>query len=209
MDLSATNTNAYKITVRSSAGGEDGAPDLADYYDGDDLYELEVTVNVRKHRRAGQSHSFSIAAPDRHPVECNPCRRRCNRWAMDSGGGPATIPQMALSPTTLHNGSMRTWTPMRTPTGRSMQTWASTCRWRCDTRTEWTTQSGPCARYPHTRCRKDIITSNANPVYPDQRVLVGGTTINRDLTRRYIPEKLACRDPGRRSGHGLRRREKH
>ena len=36
--------------------------------------------------------------------------------------------------------------------------------------------------------RKDLVTSNANPQYPDQRILEGGTIIDRGKTRRYIPE---------------------
>ena len=36
--------------------------------------------------------------------------------------------------------------------------------------------------------RKDIVTSNANPKFPDQRTLVGGTAITRGATWRYVPE---------------------
>ena len=43
--------NIYKVTVRFGAGGEDGTPgeptdDPADEYDGDDLGEVELTINV-------------------------------------------------------------------------------------------------------------------------------------------------------------------
>ena len=45
--------NVYKVTVRRSAGGEDGDADPTDDYDGDDLVEKELTVNVTNKNETG------------------------------------------------------------------------------------------------------------------------------------------------------------
>ena len=194
MDLSATNTNTYKIIVRSSAGGEDGAPDLADDYDGDDLYELEVTVNVRNIDEPGKvtlsqlqpqvgTRLNATLADDDVQVGYGQWQ-----WASDdSMNGPFTNKLTQWVDENL-DPNADAYQPVNADLGKYLQVEVR-YKDRADDliRTERTVSTYP--------VRKDIVTSNANPVYPDQRVLVGGTTINRDLTRRYIPENSPAGTP--------------
>ena len=194
MDLSDANTNAYKITVRSSAGGEDGAPDPADDYDGDDLAELEVTVNVRNIDEPG-SVTLSQLQPQ--------IGTRLNatladddvqvgfgqwRWASDdSMSGPFTnyLTEWVDENTDPNADAYR---PVIADLGKYLKVEV-----RYKDRVDDTIKTkDTVSTYP---VRKDIITSNANPVYPDQRVLWGGQTIERGMTRRYIPENSPAGTP--------------
>ena len=194
MDLSATNMNAYKITVRSSAGGEDGVDNPADDYDGDDLAELEVTVNVRNIDEAG-SVTLSQLQPQ--------VGTRLNatladddvqvgfgqwRWASaDSMSGPFTNYLTQWVDENL-DPNADTYRPVITDLDKHLQVEV-----RYKDRVDDTIKTvSTVSTYP---VRKDIVTSNANPVYPDQRVLVGGQTIDRALTRRYIPENSPAGTP--------------
>ena len=194
MDLSATNTNAYKITVRSSAGGEDGAPDLADDYDGDDLYELEVTVNVRNIDERGKATLSQLQPQIGTRLNATLADDDVQvgygqwRWASDdSMNGPFTNYLTQWVDENL-DPNADAYQPVNADLGKYLQV---EVRYKDRVDDEIRTVR-TVSTYP---VRKDIVTSNANPVYPDQRVLVGGTTINRDLTRRYIPENSPAGTP--------------
>ena len=81
------------MTVRFSAGGEDGDPDPTDDYDGDDLGKIDLTINVTNKNEAGQCRHLAEAATGRHHADGNPHRR--GQYSSGRGRvavGPLRIP---------------------------------------------------------------------------------------------------------------------
>ena len=194
MALSGTNINTYKITVRSSAGGEDGAPDPTDDYDGDDLYELELTVNVQNIDEPGMV-TLSQLQPQigtRLKADLTDDDVQVGygqwRWASsDSMNGPFTNYLTGWVDENLGPGA-NAYRPVDADLGKYLQVAV-----RYKDRVDDTIKT------VHTvstyQVRRDIVTSNDNPKYPDQRTLVGGTIIDREKTWRYIRENSPPETP--------------
>ena len=184
--LSADNTNTYKVTVRFGAGGEDGLPGTDDY-DGDDLGELELTVNVTNVDEDG-----AVTISPLQPQIGTLLRATFSdsdvqvsfghwKWASSESGLPGTFTDLTAWVDKNVNSDANTYRPVDGDLDKYLQVSVRYKDKVDDTIKTVSTVSD-------YTVRKDIVTSNANPKYPDQRILMGGTAIDRDDTRRYIPE---------------------
>ena len=179
--------NVYKVTVRVSAGGEDGAPAADDDYDGDDLDEIDLTVNVINVNEPG-SVVISPMQPQVGTMLTAILSDEDNRapgvgewqWARaDSMNGPFTdIPALSTG---------MTYRPTIDDLGKYLQVTVV-----------YVDRAGAASRtvqeesdYP---VRKDVNTSNQDPKFPDQSTLTGGDAIVRDDTDRFILETAAAGD---------------
>ena len=186
--LEAAKDNAYRVTVRSSGGGEGGEPgsetdDLPDDHDGNDLDELEVTVHVTNfdedgkvnlsslQPQVGTTLTATVADPDGVTIVGS------WQWASsDSMNGPFTD--------IAEQSNRQTYQPVDADLGKYLRV---TARYRdnaskvdSDIREEMAVSS-------HT-VRKDVISSNQDPNFPDQKTLLGGNDIVRENTERFIRE---------------------
>ena len=201
--------NIYRVTVRFGAGGEDGMPGT-DHYDGDDLGELDLTITVTNVEEPGRVYISSLqpqigteltaTITDQDGVAVTGSWQ----WASsDSMNGPFTnIPERSGD---------RTYRPVETDLGKYLQV---TVLYRDNVSGAAIREKSAVSAYP---VRKDIVTSNEEPKFPDQSTLLTGVssptvalpTQGRTATERFILENSPCGNPSRRSGDGLRRQVGH
>ena len=182
--------NIYKVTVRFGAGGEDGTPGEptdtpADEYDGDDLGEVELTINVTNVNEPGmmvispmqpqEGTELTAILTDEDNVAPGTGEWQ---WARaDSMTGTFTP--------ILERSGDRTYRPTENDLGKYLRVTV-----------EYVDRAGPGLRdmqavsaYP---VRVDTNTSNQDPKFPDQSTLTGVTTDLevpvRGVTDRFIPE---------------------
>ena len=82
------------MTVRFGAGGEDGDPDPTDDYDGDDLGDIDLTINVTNVNEPGRVVHLAQLQPqigtELTAIHYRP-RQRGSGALLDRGSGPAQI----------------------------------------------------------------------------------------------------------------------
>ena len=185
--------NIYRVTVRFGAGGEDGDPDPTDDYDGDDLGELDLTITVTNVNEDGRVDISSLqpqigttltaTVTDLDGVAVTGSWQ----WASsDSMNGPFTdIPERS---------SDNTYSPVDADLNKYLQV---TARYRDNVSGADIREKSAVSAYP---VRKDIVTSNEEPKFPDQVTLGvapdtdadGGTDSTllyaRRITERFIHE---------------------
>ena len=165
--------NVYKVTVRFGAGGEDGTPGEptdtpADEYDGDDLGEVELTINVTNVDEQGmvvispmqpqEGTELTAILTDEDNVAPGTGEWQ---WARaDSMTGTfADIPS--------NSGDM-TYRPTMDDLGKYVKVTV-----------DYVDRAGPEVRTVQAvsayRVRKDTNTSNQDPKFPDQSTLTGVT----------------------------------
>ena len=191
--------NVYKIMVRVSAGGEDGAPgeltdDPPDIYDGDDLREFKVTVRVTNVDEPGMV-AISPMQPQVGTLLTAILTDKDNvapgvgewQWARsDSMTGPWD-PIPALS-------NRMTYRPTIDDLNMYLQVTVV-----------YVDRAGPDRRRVQGvstyKVRKDTITSNQPPKFPDQSTLIAGGSptaaapeSGRMATDRFILETAAAGD---------------
>ena len=193
--------NVYKVTVRFGAGGEDGAA-ADDDYAGDDLGEIDLTVTVTNVDEKG-----SVSVSPRQPqvgttltaILTDPDNIQPGvgewQWARsDSENGPwEDIPALSTAMTYQ-------------PTIDDLDKYLRVAVVYVDRAgAESRTENG----FSEFKVRKDIVTSNQPPKFPDQSTLTGVTTPSPDRTQtdRFISEAAAAGTPRRRSSDRLRRRD--
>ena len=186
--------NIYKVTVRFGAGGEDGTPGEPtdtppDEYDGDDLGEVELTINVTNLNEPGmmvispmqpqEGTELTAILTDEDNVAPG-----TGEWQWARAGsmtGPFDYIQS-------NSGDM-TYRPTMDDLYKYLRVTV-----------EYVDRAGPEVRtvqavsaYP---VRKDTNTSNQDPKFPDQSTLTGiPTTLVapvRGVTDRFIPETAAA-----------------
>ena len=198
MPLSAMKTNTYKVTVRFGAGGEDGAPDINDDYDGDDLGELDLTITVTNVDEDGKV-TISPLQPQigtllRATLSDSDVQVGFGqwKWASSESGLPGTFTDLTAWVDENLNSNADTYRPVDDDLDKYLQV---SVRYK-DKVDDEIKDVQTVSAYP---VRKDIVTSNAKPQYPDQRtlVLLGDAEfgINRITTSRYIPENSPAGTP--------------
>ena len=179
--------NVYKVTVRFSAGGEDGTPGeptdtpVADEYDGDDLGEIELTVTVTNVNEQG----MLVISPMQPQVgteltgiltDEDNIAPGTGEWEWESSASMAGN----FMPIPERSGD-RTYRPTDDDLGKYLQvTVEYVDRAGADLREVKAVSDHP--------VRVDTNTSNQDPKFPDQKTLIGGNAIVRDDTDRFIPE---------------------
>ena len=183
----AGRDNTYRVTVRSSGGGEGGEPGSEadtppDDHDGNDLDELEVTVHVTNvdedgkvnlsslQPQVGTTLTATVSDPDGVTIVGS------WQWASSySMNGPFEIPEQS---------NRQTYQPTDDDLGKYLRVTAmyrdNASKVDSDIREEMAVSS-------HT-VRKDVISSNEPPKIPDQKTLLGGNDIVRNNTERFIRE---------------------
>ena len=174
------DNNIYRVTVRFGAGGEDGMPGTDDY-DGDDLGELDLTITVTNVEEPGRVYISSLqpqigteltaTVTDQDGVAVPGSWQ----WASsDSMNGPwEDIPERSTD---------NTYRPVEADLNKYLQV---TARYRdnvsgADAREESAVSANP--------VRKDIVTSNEKPKFPDQSTLGLTGAPARGATERFIHE---------------------
>ena len=180
--------NTYRVTVRSSGGGEGGEPGSEadtppDDHDGNDLDELEVTVHVTNvdedgkvnlsslQPQVGTTLTATVSDPDGVTIVGS------WQWASsDSMNGSFTD--------IAEQSNRQTYQPTDDDLGKYLRVTAmyrdNASKVDSDIREEMAVSS-------HT-VRKDVISSNEPPKFPDQKTLLGGNPIVRENTERFIRE---------------------
>ena len=186
--------NIYKVTVRFGAGGEDGTPGEptdtpADEYDGDDLGEVDLTINVTNVDEQGmmvispmqpqEGTELTAILTDEDNVAPGTGEWQ---WARDDSmtGTFDDFPP--------NSGDM-TYRPTKDDLGKYLRVTV-----------DYVDRAGPEVRTVQAvsayRVRKDTNTSNQDPKFPDQSTLTGivpGILAPvRDVTDRFIPEIAAA-----------------
>ena len=193
--------NVYKVTVRFGAGGEDGAPVVGDDYDGDDLGDIDLTVTVINVDEPG-----NVVISPRQPQVGT--RLTAILTDEDNVAPAAAVWQWASSDSsTRPSPDDQSWkdianlsdemTYRPTPDDEDnflRVTVVYVDRAGADARTV--------SEVSEFTVRKDIVTSNAPPKFPDQSTLIGGgsptvaaPTQGRTTTDRFIPEAAAAGTP--------------
>ena len=181
------SNNVYKVTVRFSAGGEDGDPDPTDDYDGDDLGEIDLTINVTNVNEPGRV-VISPRQPQVGTMLTAILTDEDNiapgvgewQWARsDSMTGTFTdIPDLS---------DEMTYRPTSDDLNIYLRvTVVYVDRAGADPRTV--------QEVSEFKVRTDIVTSNQRPKFPDQSTLVGGDAIVRIDTDRFISETALAGD---------------
>ena len=163
-DLQGAGDNIYRVTVRFGAGGEDGDPDPTDDYVGDDLGELHVTVTVTNIDEPGRVYISSLqpqigteltaTVTDQDGVAVTGSWQ----WASsDSMNGPfENITERSRD---------RTYRPVDADLGKYLQV---TVLYRDNVSGADIRKKATVSAYP---VRKDTVSSNDPPKYPDQITL--------------------------------------
>ena len=198
-DTTATGTdpvgvgdNIYRVTVRFGAGGQDGTPGPDDYV-GDDLGELDLTVTVTNIDEPGRVYISSLqpqigteltaTVTDQDGVAVTGSWQ----WASSDSmtGNFENIPERSGD---------RTYRPVDADLGKYLQV---TARYRDNVSGADTRERAAVSAYP---VRKDIVSSNNPPRFPDQRTLglladtpagdppAGDDVYTRETTERFIHE---------------------
>ena len=182
------DNNIYRVTVRFGAGGEDGMPG-ADDYDGDDLGELDLTITVTNVNEDGRVYISSLqpqigteltaTVTDLDGVAVPGSWQ----WARsDSENGPwENIPERSTD---------NTYRPVDADLNKYLQV---TARYRDNVSGADAREESAVSAY---KVRKDIVTSNDPPKFPDQSTLLTGVssptaaepTQGRTSTERFIHE---------------------
>ena len=182
------SNNIYRVTVRFGAGGEDGAPGT-DHYDGDDLGELDLTITVTNVNEYGMVSLSSLqpqvgttltaTVTDLDGVAVTGSWQWANS---DSMNGPwENIAERSTD---------STYRPVDADLGKYLQV---TARYRDNVSGANTREESAVSAYP---VRKDSVTSNDDPKFPDQSTLLTGVssptaaapTQGRTTTERFIHE---------------------
>ena len=185
--------NVYKVTVRDGGGGEDGTPGDDDY-DGDDLDEEELTVNVININEPGMlvisprqpqvGTELTAILTDEDNVAPGVGEWQWARSASMTGFTdiPNLSTDMTYSPTIDDlNMYLRVTVVYVDRAGRDPRNLQGVSEFKV---------------------REDTVTSNQPPKFPDQSTLVGllsptlsMPTQGRLTTDRFIPETAAAGDP--------------
>ena len=164
------SNNVYKVTVRIGAGGEDGMAGDDDYA-GDDLVEIDLTVNVTNINETGMLVFWPRqpqAGTDLTPIltDQDNIDPGAGEWQWASSpnkGGPFTdIPRTADLPS-----DEKIFQPNAADLGDYLRVTVE----YVDGAGDETRTLSKVTPYP---VRKDIVTSNRPPKYPDQSTLIGG-----------------------------------
>ena len=179
------DNNIYRVTVRFGAGGEDGEPGEPadtppDIYAGDDLGELYVTVTVTNKEESGMVHISSLQPQvgtelTATVTDLDGVAVAGNwQWASShSKSGPFTdIPDRSDD---------MTYRPIEADLGKYLQV---TARYRDNVSGADAREESAVSAHP---VRKDIVTSNDPPKYPDQTTLGIDTDVDTGAT--ILPER--------------------
>ena len=178
--------NVYKVTVRFGAGGEDGDPDPTDDYDGDDLGEIDLTVNVTNVNEPGEV----VISPRQPQVGTLLTAILTDEDNVAPGVGEWQWARSdSMTSTSWEDiptlSDEMTYRPTIDDLGMYLQvTVVYVDRAGSDPRTVQGVSK--------FKVRKDIVTSNQRPKFPDQSTLVGGNAIVRIDTDRFISETAAA-----------------
>ena len=186
-DAQRAGDNVYKVTVRFGAGGEDGMGGV-DAYEGDDLGDIDLTINVTNVNEPGMV-VISPMQPQIGTMLTAILTDEDNiapgvgewQWARsNSMNGPwEDIPALSTS---------MTYQPTEDDLNMYLRvTVVYVDRAGADSRTV--------QQVSDYKVRKDIVTSNQPPKFPDQKTLTGGTAIVRNDTDRFISETAAAGTP--------------
>ena len=185
--------NVYKVTVRFGAGGEDGTPgertdNPADEYDGDDLGEIELTITVTNVNEPG----MLVISPMQPQVGTELTAILTDEDNIAPGQGVwqwASSDSMTGTFTDIAERSGdRTYRPTEDDLGKYLQATV-----------EYVDRAGADFREvkavsAHT-VRVDTNTSNQDPNFPDQKTLIGGNAIERDVYRQVYTRDRNCWEP--------------
>ena len=170
--LQRAGDNIYRVTVRFGAGGQDGTPELDDYV-GDDLGELDLTITVTNVEEPGRVYISSLqpqigteltaTITDQDGVAVP------GSWlwaSSDSMNGPwEDIPERSTD---------NTYRPVDEDLNKYLQV---TARYRDNVSGADAREESAVSAYP---VRKDNVTSNNPPKYPDQVTLGVDATTDAD-----------------------------
>ena len=184
----AAGNNVYKVTVRFSAGGEDGDPTPGDAYDGDDVGELKLTVNVANVNEPGM-----VTISPRQPQ----VGTRLTAILTDEDNVAPGVGEWQWARGGTKNGP---WTPI--PALSDEMTYRPTIddlNMYLQVTVVYVDRAGPDSRevsgVSEFMVRKDVVTSNQRPKFPDQSTLTGVTSPARGSTDRFISETAAAGTP--------------
>ena len=186
--------NIYKVTVRFGAGGEDGTPGEptdtpADEYDGDDLGEVELTINVTNVDEQG----MVVISPMQPQEGTELTAILTDEDNVAPGTGEWQWARADSMTGTFDdfppNSGDMTYRPTKDDLGKYVKVTV-----------DYVDRAGPEVRTVQAvsayRVRKDTNTSNQDPKFPDQSTLTGivpGILAPvRGVTDRFIPEIAAA-----------------
>ena len=184
--------NIYKVTVRFGAGGEDGTPGEptdtpADEYDGDDLGEVELTINVTNVDEQG----MVVISPMQPQEGTELTAILTDEDNVAPGTGEWQWARADSMTGTFDdfppNSGDMTYRPTKDDLGKYVKVTV-----------DYVDRAGPEVRTVQAvsayRVRKDTNTSNQDPKFPDQSTLTGVTDDApvRGDTDRFIPEIAAA-----------------
>ena len=202
------SNNVYKVTVRFSAGGEDGDPDPTDDYDGDDLGEIDLTVNVTNKNEPGRV----VISPRQPQVGTMLTAILSDEDNVAPGVGEWQWARSdSMTSTSWEDIPALSDEMTYRPTIDDLEMYLRvTVDYVDRAGAELQAPSGKC---PPIGCGKDIVTSNHPPKFPDQSTLTGVSsptanpfyTGKRRLRTGSYPETAAAGDQSRRASDRLRR----
>ena len=175
-DVQRAGDNAYQVTVRVGSGGEDGEPG-DNNHTGDDVEEIEVTVNVLnvnedgwvviypRQPQIGSTLSAYLTDPD------GSASSGIWQWARsDSDNGPwEDIPALSTGSTYR-------------PTGDELDKYLRVTVKYVDAAGGTPDEPNEAMVVSTLKVREDTVTSNAAPKFPDQRTLGLVADVNADGT---------------------------
>lgn len=177
--------NTYKVTVRFGAGGEDGDPDPTDDYDGDDLGDIDLTINVTNVNEPGR-----VVISPRQPQ----VGTLLTAILTDEDNIAPGVGEWQWARSNSENGP---WEDI--PALSDEMTYRPTIddlNMYLQVTVVYVDRAGADSRTVHAvsefDVRKDIVTSNQRPKFPDQKTLTGGNAIVRTGTDRFISETAAA-----------------
>ena len=204
--------NVYKVTVRIGAGGEDGMAGDDDYA-GDDLVDFDLTVNVTNVNETGMLVFWPRqpqVGTDLTPILTDPDNidPGAGEWLWESspnkGGNFTAIPRTADLPS-----DENIFQPNAVDLGKYLRVTVEYVDGAGD-------ESRTLSKVTPYPVRKDIVTSNRPPKYPDQSTLIGGLSpeckraySRKDDYRQVHTRDRACGRTRRRAGDGLRRPDRN
>ena len=162
-DTEGAGNNIYRVTVRFGAGGEDGMPGT-DHYDGDDLGELDLTITVTNVEEPGRVYISSLQPQIGTELTAT----------ITDQDGVAVTGSWQWASSDTENGTFtniaersgdRTYRPVDADLGKYLQV---TVRYRDNVSGADIRELSAVSANP---VRKDTVTSNEEPKFPDQRTL--------------------------------------